>query len=168
MIAAWLVATALAQDCAKLAPPPDHLAVAWVSPVRRSARRGTWLPVVPAADLRAFVKAQSPSPGRLLQALGVRKRAKDPKRRYKVTIFDLTAADLCRPVEGTEEGYVVDGVGACGRLDHATSTYSGCGYTTDQADGKRRFDLYRVQWKTAAARGFCVLPLERYLSDSAQ
>lgn len=168
MIAAWLVATALAQDCAKLEPPPEHLAVAWVSPVRQSAHGGTWLPVIPAADLRAFVRAESPGTGRLLQALGVRKKTKDPKRRYKVTIFDLTSADLCRGIEGTEEGYVVDGVAACGRLDRETSTYSGCGYTTDRADGKRGFDLYRVQWKTAAARGFCVLPLERYLADTAQ
>lgn len=165
---AWLVAAAFGQDpaCETLEPPPATLAVAWVSPVRQAVGGASWLPVVPAAELRAFVAKGSPSQGRLLQALGLQKKDKEPRRRYKVTIFEVRADLMCRPVEGADEGFVVDGLASCGHHDRATSGNSGCGYTTDREDGSRGFDLYRVPWRDAAARGFCVLPLERYLEDA--
>ncbi len=167
---ALLAAVAFAQDpaCERMDPPPATLAVAWVSPVRQAVGAGAWLPVVAAADLRAFVAKSDPSQGRLLQALGAQKKDKPPHRRYKVTIFEVRADLMCRPVEGADEGFVVDGLPSCGHHDRATSGNSGCGYTTDRKDDSRGFDLYRVPWRDAAARGFCVLPLDRYLEDASK
>lgn len=171
MIAALWLGVALAADppaCESISPPPDDLAVIWVSPTRQRVRGGEWLPVVPASEFRAFAREEKPKVGRALQALGMRKKATDPKKPYKITLFEVTPSMLCRPVAGAEEGFLVTGVPACGRWDAPNDGTSGCGYALDRADGTRSFTQYRVRWKDAAAAGFCVLPFDSYLKDSAQ
>lgn len=169
---ALLVAAALAGDpgeCGALAAPPERLSVAWVSPAGRGAGRRTSLLVVPTTALRAWVAADPPSVGRMLQHLGLQRRDKTPKRRYKVTIFDVRALDLCRPLDEQGEEDVAASVAACPeRFGEPRRGSSGCGYARDGDTGKRSFDVYRVRWEDAAAGGFCVLPAEAFLTEAAR
>lgn len=152
-----------------LAQPPGQLSVAWVSPVRRGATNATWLEVVPTSELSSWIAAERPSVGRLLQRVGLRKRAKEPHRLYKVTIFEVDSASMCRPVEFAGAGEQIAGLPACdGGVGRATTHYSGCGYTTDHKTGARGLDVYRVQWRDAAARGFCVLPAQRFVEEAGR
>jgi len=166
---AWLLLGALALSQEPCDPtfdtPAATTSVAWVSPVRRRARGGKWLWVVRTSELRDWLTREPEAGvGRTLQWLGMRKKATDPRRRYKVTIFEARAVDLCRPVEDAE-GEVV-GVDACeGGLGRERGTFSGCGYATDLADGSRGPDLYRIRWRDAAVRGFCVLPAARFIIE---
>jgi hypothetical protein len=166
VIAALLLASALADTpCGgELHRPPETLSVAWVSRLRDDAAAQTWLPVVATADLRAWMQRESPTPGRFLQYLGLRKTAEDPKRRWKVTVFDVHVSKLCRAIESAEETEVIEGVGACG-FGNRTRGDSGCGYAIDRKDGSRGPDLYRIRWADAAARGFCVLPAQRFVEE---
>lgn len=160
---------AVAPGCdAALTPPSQDLSVAWVSPLRDQVGRGGWLEVVRAGDLRRVVRERSGgSMARTLQLLGLRKRAKEPTRRWKVTIFDVRGADLCRPLEGYEEPAAVEGAVTCApRLSRSTRTYEGCGWTTDLADGSPGLETFRIRWEDAARNGFCVLPADRYLAQA--
>ena len=167
---AWFVAAALAGDpgeCGTLAPPPERLSVAWVSPAGRGAGRASSLLVVPTTALRTWVAADAPSVGRMLQHLGLRKRDTAPKRRYKVTIFDVRAVDLCRPLDEQGEEDVAAGLPACAeRFGEPRRGSSGCGYARDGGSKKRSFDVYRVRWEDAAAAGFCVLPAEAFVAEA--
>ncbi len=154
MIAAWLLASALAAEPAacpeEYLPLPDQLSVVWVSPVRKRAHAKTLLPVVATQDLREWMAKEQPSVGRLLQRLGMRKKSKEPKRKYKVVIFDIRSGDLCRPMDTVNDGTGVSGLPSClGGSGNATRKYSGCGFTTDQKTGARAFDLYRIPWAYA-------------------
>lgn len=150
---------------AALPTPPDTLSVAWVSPLRKRARGGTWLALVPTADLRTFVRAEGGgSVARMLQRVGLRERSKEPRRRYKVVVFDVRASDLCRPLVGGVEGELHHGVRACDerRSDPDRAT-AGCGFTIDRATGAEGSPLYRARWNDVAGAGFCVLPAERFV-----
>lgn len=168
MIALW-IAAALAGDpgeCGSLEPPPERLSVAWVSPVGRGAGRGTSLLVVPTTGLRTWVAETHPSVGRMLQHLGLQRKDRTPKRRFKVTVFDVRAVDLCRPLDEQGEDEVVAGLSACAeRFGEPRRGSSGCGYARDGGTGKRSFDVYRVRWEDAAATGFCVLPAEAFVAE---
>ncbi len=147
--------------------PPDVFSVAWITPARRGARAGTWMEVVRTSDLRDWLREHPEADlGRALQHLGLRKRDTKPRRLYKVTLFEARAADLCRPIRmGEGAPPFLDGVLLC----HGhTRRHSRCGYSVDRADGSRGLDVYRIQWKTAAVRGFCVLPAERFLQEGRQ
>lgn len=167
----WLLAgIAAAQPACDVAltAPTAELSVAWVSPLRQKVGRRGWLEVVRTAELRREVASQNRSVGRMLQLLGLRKRGTEPGRRWKVTIFDVRGADLCRPLAGYEEPATVEGVATCpGRLGRPTRTYSGCGWTTDLADGAPGLETFRIRWEDAARNGFCVLPAERFVSVPA-
>jgi hypothetical protein len=106
--------------------------------------------------------------GALLRHLGLRKSTSEPTRLYKVTIFDVASTDLCRPLDGKNENDEVAGVYACSSGGRPTNLYSGCGYTTDASDGKRALDLFRVEWRDAAAEGFCVLPAQRFVEQAGK
>lgn len=152
---------------ADLAEPPEALSVAWISPLRRKARARTWLWVVPTSELRARVAEEGGGIARTLQLVGQRKRSKEPSRRYKVTIFDVRADALCRPLDGVEPAQVVAGVPACSeRLGRASGTYDGCGVTPDLATGADGLPAYRARWRDLAVHGFCVLPLDRLIGAS--
>jgi hypothetical protein len=164
----WSVA-ALAQevcDVPELSEPDDALSVAWVSPLGKHARGKAWLYVVPTSDLRAFGKEADGNIGRVLQWMGMRRKAKAPTRRYKVVVFDTTPDAICRPIEPSKEGSIepISGVRPCDE-DHrgAQGQYEGCGFLTDRSNGEPSIEVYRAQWNALANNGFCVLPLERFL-----
>lgn len=153
--------------CPSLAPPPARLQVAWVSPVRKQVWGRRSLSVVRVAELRTFVQAQGADRVRTLQALGIIGPRGKLRKRYKITLFDVSAEQLCRPVEHTLEGEDSDGLPACatGRQVGARHV-TGCGTTTDTATGSPGLELYQVLWREAARAGFCVMPLERFLEGA--
>lgn len=159
----WAVLAPLAAaqtcDAGAHAALGDSISVAWVSPVRDRAAAGTWLWVVPTQKLRAFA-ADHPD-GRVLQWLGLRKKDKEPRRRWKVVVFDAVPAQLCRPVSDGGLGDVA-GVARCDdRQSPDPDEEQACGQRLDRASGKPSVDAYRAQWSNLATNGFCVLPLER-------
>jgi hypothetical protein len=151
--------------CESLSPlDRDALAVAWVSPAGRQVAQRTWLTVVPAASLRAWAGREQATPARLLQHLGLRRRDTPPRRPWKVTILEVDAASLCRPAADLDDGTPLAGLVVCPRGDRTVpGRYDGCGYTTDLAGDGRGADVFAIPWRDAASRGFCVLPLERFL-----
>ena len=156
---AAMVGAALASSCdpEALSPPPETLSVAWVSPLPRRAHG--WLEVVRTRDA-----ARQGDVGRMLQALGRRRKDTAPRRRYKVVVFDVSATALCRGVAGVEEGAVVGGVRACAdRLTRSTRSTDGCGHVVDRADDSAGVEVFRARWRDLAREGFCVLPAERFV-----
>jgi hypothetical protein len=143
--------------------PPDRVSVAWISPVRRRTTAAGWLDVIPTAALRDWVTAEHPSTGRFLQRLGLRRRDRDPRRRWKVTIFEVRSSDLCRPLDDLA-GAAAGGVVGC-EAPRSAHRLDSCGLTADPAGAARGIDLYRIRWRDAAPLGFCVLPLERFVSE---
>ncbi|MBN1335120.1 MAG: hypothetical protein JXB39_04110 [Deltaproteobacteria bacterium] len=158
------------EACGPLAVPPESMQVAWISPVRRRAHARTWLSVVRVADLRTWIRTRQPDQERLLQLLGIWGRRGDgPFRhhRWKITVFDVRTSLLCRPVEYASEVEWVDGVVACpSTRQQGVRHDTGCGTTLDTATGERGLDLFRIRWRDAARSGFCVLPLDRFLSGA--
>lgn len=161
----WVGLAAAQPECGSLAPlDRDVLAVAWVSPAGRQVRRSTWLTVLPTAALRGWSSTSAPTVGTLLQHLGLRKRATTPKRPWKITILEVEASALCRPVPDLDEGTELAGLPVCERGDRTLRLkHEGCGYSTDLATQGRGADVFAVRWRDAASHGFCVLPLERFL-----
>ena len=164
----WALGLALAGepgDCStSLRTPPDNVSVAWISPLGAQARGKQWLVVAPTAELRSWQKAhRSAGTGELLQALGLRKRAVDPKKPWKIVIFDTTKQGLCRPMEGMEPPAVQTGVAVCEARLSTPASADGCGRTVDHSTGKAGLQVYRSQWNALASGGFCVLPIERFL-----
>lgn len=156
-----------APACAALAPPPDRLQVAWISPVRARVRGRTSLSVVRTSELRTFVQAQGADLPRTLQAMGIVGPRGKVHRSYKITLFDVTADQLCRPVEHTLEGEDAYGLPACGGgRQRGVRFETGCGVTHDTATDAGGLDLYQVLWREAARSGFCVMPLERFLDGA--
>lgn len=169
LLASWLFSSALAADPPTCDPvgelPSGSMSVAWISPAAAHVGLGGTLTVVPARALRDWLDDHGSSLARLLQGLGLRKRDDEPKKAWKVTVFDVDASSLCRPIDGLP-GTVVAGVPIC---EHGargvTGRDDGCGYTTDRAQKGHGLDVFLIDWKVAAARGFCVLPAERFLES---
>jgi hypothetical protein len=154
-----------------VAPVPDTLQVAWVSPVGARAGRHTPLEVVRVSDLRRLVEARGRDALHVLQALGLVGRHGAVHGAWKVTVFDVKNTWLCRPAEG-EEGAPLGGVATCpsdwqqhGRGAKPRS-FSGCGYLLDTGTNERSLDVFRVEWGDAVTWGFCVLPLDRFLQGA--
>jgi hypothetical protein len=156
----WL-GVAGASECASLSEPKQTLSVAWVSRSARQVGASKWLRVVANRDLAGLVRDEKAGVGRMLQALDLRRRESDPKRRFKVVVFEVDRGILCRPLVEQAEGTTVSGVSAC----PAPLSKQGpdCGYTTDRATDKQGLDSYRVRWRDAARSGFCVIPAARYV-----
>ena len=97
-LAVLILAAALAADpeCSEtFFVPPDSLSVAWVSPVGERVRARTWIEVVQTSALRDWLRAYPTATlGRTLQLLGRRKKPEDPRRLYKVTVFEARVIDL--------------------------------------------------------------------------
>lgn len=154
--------------CARMPdPPPAHLSVAWISPLRRHTANNKLIDVFPTRALGDWVTAHpKATPGDLLRFVGQRDRDKEPKRRFKVVIFEVGPAALCRPVQEVAEGQTVAGLPACpGGSKPRGQHYPRCGYVTDHNTGKEGPELYQARWKDLAGRGFCVLPVERFLAE---
>lgn len=161
------VAFAEPPTCDSLAAPDrDRVSVAWVSPLGQRVGGGARVTVVPAAALRRWAAAEKADVTRLLQGLGLRRSIRPPTRPWKVTVMEVDVADLCRPLPLPDDGNAapVAGIAACERGDRGLSAREdGCGYSTDLATGRRGLDLYTIRWDAAVRRGFCVLPVDRFL-----
>lgn len=168
MIALVALLSAHAQDevcdLAPLKTPSTNLSVAWVSPLRSRAGANEWLYVVATSDLRAFAAGEGERQvGRTLQWLGLRRTAKTPARRYKVVVFDTSPDELCRPI--ASDAAVLEGVRPCEEnRSGPDGSYVGCGFATDRADGRPSVQVYRAPWRLLSVDGFCVLPLDRFLT----
>ncbi len=155
-----LIGLALATPCEVegLTRPEETLSVAWVSPLGKRARG--WIRVARTSDIASL----GDELGRTLQALGLRRSERDPGRRYKVVIFDVVSDDLCRPVEGVQEGQVIAGVRACTeRLAKPSSSDDACGHAIDRETDRPSVEVFHARWRDLAREGFCVLPAERFV-----
>lgn len=174
MIGAALLLVALAgasEPCPDMPePPPERLSVAWISPLRKQTNNDRLLHVVPTRDLAAWVTEHpGATPGDLLRYVGMRKRDKEPKRRFKVVIFETVAGALCRPILELEEGTPFAGLPACpGGTQPKGRDYPMCGYTVDHNTGREGAEVYQARWRDLAAHGFCVIPIERFLAESGR
>lgn len=150
---------------AELPAPPEALSVAWVSPLGQRVGRNGWLTLVPTTELKAFAQGEGRgSVGRLLQYIGRRKRSKEPKRPWKVVVFDVRAEQLCRPLLDREGGLEAFGMVSCPeRVARFREDGDGCGTLTDLADGGEGPRAYRARWRDVVRNGFCVLPAERFV-----
>lgn len=159
-----LVSTALAQTCNldRLPEPDSHLSVAWIAPRSRRVTNRSWLTVMPTVDLLAFVEIEEPTVGRLLEFVGQRRGGrKEPRRQYKVVIFDVARDSLCRPVDTSDER--VTGVEVCEPKTRHFRHTDGCGFILDRADRRVGPPAFRARWADLVRAGFCVLPAERFL-----
>lgn len=171
LLVALLTPAFAAETCSAVADVPETLQVAWVSRIGARAGAHTPLPVVRVADLRKLVEAEGRDPTKVLRSLGlIGKRAK-AHGVWKVMVFDVERASLCRPIFG-DEGVDVGGVATCpaalqrpGKGVKARA-YSGCGYLLDTESGERTLDTWKVEWRDAVSAGFCVLPLTRFLGGA--
>lgn len=162
-----------AAACQDPAPLAGRVQVAWVAPLGKRVGAGTSLEVVRVADLRTAAK-EAATPARFLQKLGIVGRRPSKARvgrGWQVVIFDVESDWLCRPVEGAVPGDTMGGVAVCEASEHKgrpghRKGWTGCGYTLDTGASTRGLDVYRVDWETAAAWGFCLMPLERFLSGA--
>lgn len=151
---------------ADLSAPGDESAVAWISPLRRSVGAGGRVRVVPVAALRKAAKKGKLTPGRVLQIVGERKKARDPRRAWKVTVFQASSGALCRPIEDQPETAFVAGLPVCSKRESkADKRTSGCGTTVDRAGRGQEITLYKASWRDLAPQGFCVFPLQRFLEE---
>ncbi len=168
----WLLSLALAADppaCESVQLPEveSSISVAWVSKVGKTVGRNGEITVVPTAELRTWVAAESRgSVGRMLQRLGLRGRPSDPKSLWKVVVFDALPSDLCRPVAGHEDPVAIGGLVSCkAGKSKPSAGQTGCGRTVDRATGQPGPVQFRGSWADVARNGFCVLPAERFVSE---
>jgi len=171
--AVGLSTDAHAQACEMVATTPESTQVAWISRRSRRVPSSQVIEVVRVQDLRAWVRDNGADEARLVQGLGMapRRGGRAAKRPYKVTIFDVRADWLCRPIQAGTPGEDTLGVAVCEERDgkalrHHTQGYTGCGYTLDTAASNRGLDVFRVRWSEASAWGFCVMPLDRFISGA--
>ncbi len=163
---------ALAQEpCTDaLSVPDSRLSVAWISPKPKAPLIGGMLRVVPTTELRRWIKEEDkPTVGRLLQATGLRKKNKTPRRPWNVAIFEVSRDQLCRPIAGAEPESTSNGLATCPK-QHARNTrrYPGCGLAMDWQTEKPSFQVYGVRWKEAAKRGHCLLPAKRFVNEGSR
>ncbi len=166
LIAAWALAGEPVKACEGPWPAPEQaLSVAWVSPLRDRAGNNRWLTLTPTAELRAYGRGEAKgSVARVLQHLGARKRSKEPRRAYKVVVFDVPVDALCRPLGDHDGGAeLVDGVRACvAQATRLREAHDGCGRLVDHGGGATT-PVFRARWRDVVGNGFCVLPAERFL-----
>ena len=161
----WMRLAALACEAEHTAPP-DTQAVVWFSPVRKAVGARARLRVIPVSALRKASKKGRLTVGRALQIAGEQKRARNPRRAWKATVFQASSGALCRPIEGQPDSAFVDGLPVCAKREsRATRTQTTCGTTMDRARERPGFELYKAAWRDLAPQGFCVLPLERFLAE---
>jgi hypothetical protein len=172
ILSALMLGSALAQtnSCDDVAVPDAQVQIAWISPLRRTVGSGTWIEVVRVVDLEGWLSAETQDPTRLLQVLGMKgRRTKEVDvSKYKITVFDVDAAWLCRPLEGGTPGETHAGVSVCETgqqkpLWGHRKGFTGCGYSMDTGASARGLDVYRVRWAEASTQGFCVFPLDRFI-----
>ena len=164
---------AFAQACKEPTAVPSSTQVAWISRRSRRVPSGKVIEVVRVTDLRAWIRENGADETRLIQGLGMAPRSGGFASRYayKVTVFDVQADWLCRPITDGTDGADSYGVAICGDSDakplgHHKPGYTGCGYTLDTAASNRGLDVFRIRWSEASAWGFCVMPLDRFITGA--
>lgn len=157
-----MLGTAMASCGDDLSAAPDQQSVVWISPLRKTVSAGKLVRVVPTSALRA---EKPGSVGRLLQLVGLRKKATNPRRSWKVTVFEASSGALCRPIADADPSEFVAGLPVCTRKSGGSKRDTGCGTTVDRASGKTGAEVYRARWRDLAPQGFCVLPLERFVEE---
>ncbi len=163
VMAAWADDGGPTCDPSQLPEPATSLSVAWVAPRGRRVGRRTWLTVVPTVDLMAFAKRENATVGRLLEHLGQRRSGRrEPRRSYKVLVFDVTRDMLCRPLDA-EPASMVGGVPVCELSDKHFRDTDRCGWLVDTRTRRRSLPALRAQWGDLVRAGFCVLPAERFV-----
>lgn len=149
----------------------DNVQVAWISPVRKTVGASAMLSVVRTADLRALVLTSQRDAAAVLRAIGLLGPRQKLRGDYKITLFDVKAEWLCRPIPGAE-GELVGGLRRCEERHQdrdgsvQPKAWTDCGYLVDVLSGKRTLDLYRLEWRSAVTWGFCVMPLQRFLEGA--
>jgi hypothetical protein len=175
LFAAFVAMTpdASAQACKEPGAVPTSTQVAWISRRSRRVPSGKVIEVVRVSDLRTWLRENAADETRLIQGLGMapRKGGFAARYAYKVTIFDVQADWLCRPIPDGEDGSDSLGVAVCGDSDakplgHHKPGYTGCGYSLDTAASNRGLDVFRIRWSEASAWGFCVMPLDRFITGA--
>lgn len=165
--------------CDPLSEVPEKVQVAWLSPVRATVGAETPMQVVRSVELQQVATAQAKGDGAgnratqgtaVLQALGLAgPRATVDPARWKVSFFDVSRADLCRPMAGVA-GDMRSGVPICedNQQDRwrgpRGKSWTGCGYLSDVKTAVRTLDVFRLRWSDAVRDGFCLLPLGRLLA----
>lgn len=157
---ALLLATLAFADSGCLTPiAGDTVAVAWVSPVKKRVGGKTYIDVIPVVPLR---HADFQTVGELVHGLGQKKHKTAPRKPYKVTIFEVDPRVLCRPLDGVEPGERVAGVPACeSARTTGKSDGSGCYEVSD-------LPVFRIRWRDASVRGFCILPAQRFVNEAVR
>lgn len=161
----WLAAAAFAACGDDLPDAPASQSVVWLSPLRKTVGANQRVRVVPVRALREFAKKERLDPARALQLLGLRKSHKPPKGPWKVTVFDASSGALCRPIAPDIGQPSLAGAAVCEHGVRPSQSETGCGRTRDRRTGKDGLELFHARWRDLAPRGFCVLPLERFLSE---
>jgi len=157
---AWFSSASAADICEDaIRSANDTRSVVWISGLSR--RGWGWLSVTDATLLRAWVEKERPSTGRLLQHVGVRRVSRDPKRAYKVVVFDVPGSSLCVPGQ-VEPAVLCDVRGA----NKPRTSEQECGQIVVRETKLPGAKMLRGRWEDLAASGFCVLPLERFLAGS--
>jgi len=174
--AALLMVGKPAHACEETAALPESLQVAWISPLTQTVKDQEWIEVVRVRDLRGWIRTQgidATGGERVLQAPGMLQRGEAAiAGDYKITIFDVQRSWLCRPVTDITPDTEINGVGACETSQQSPLTrkvspgFTGCGYSLDTHASVRGLDVYRIQWASASSWGFCVLPLDRFLTGA--
>lgn len=156
MIALFLATLAFGDSGCLTPLTGDTVAVAWVSPVGKRVGGKTYLDVSPVVQLR---QAGFQTVGELVHGVGQRKNKTTPNKPYKVTVFEVDPRILCRPLEGVEPGEGVAGVPACeSARTRGKSGGAGCYEVSD-------LPVFRIRWRDASARGFCILPADRFVDE---
>jgi hypothetical protein len=166
LAAGWLAAFAGDGACAGLAPVDEGVSVSWVMPAGNKVGLGGWVDAVRTSDLRDWAASESSATvGGLLRHLGYRKRKSEPHRRWVVVVFGGGASAPCRPVadDHLAEVAALGGLPACSKPGPVAKQGDGCGRVLS-SDGSPGPEVLRLKWKDAAAAGFCVVPVERFLT----
>jgi len=172
---------ALAEEIS-LKEPRASLQVAWMSPLKKKVSANQLIEVVAFRDLRRWVRENKPSTQRILHYLGLIPSKKNrfwwllPRRfearDYKIAVFDVPRTALCRPLYDHKPGQKKAGVATCIQKHvkpinkRATDGFNGLGFSVDTKTNMRALEVYRITWRDAVSKGFCVLPLSRFLSDA--
>ncbi|MCB9664400.1 MAG: hypothetical protein H6732_09815 [Alphaproteobacteria bacterium] len=137
----------------------------WIAPASRTILPSRWLTVMPTRALRDWIRQEGADQVRLLRGLGLRRGLRPPRRPWIVAVFEPAAGALCRPTDEVEPGTQLAGSRVCDRGARGIGLHDeGCGYAVDFTSHRRSLDVFRIRWRDAAARGFCVLPLARFLA----
>lgn len=134
--------------CPETSTLPTTVQVAWISPTKEKVRGNTVLDVIPVSALREFIQTNSNDELGLLQVSGIIKKD-HIKKQYKITLFDVSSDWLTK---------------ANNKRSNGVKYQDDCGFTYNKNKDNIGLPLYNITWNNAARAGFCVMPIQRFLS----